>query len=108
MINVGQKMRCIKPCFPLCTDLIIANIGPIVDQVYTVRGFQNCRDGRPGIHLEEIRDTKCWCYDIEISWPLAHFRPLDEDKKQTDISVFQEILREASVPAAPIKIPEKV
>lgn len=95
---VGQKVVCVddsvhpewnvNPDFRYCGDLDGLKRGLI----YTIRrvGYDKI-DGDPVIWLQEI---------IRTEWPLAgesgfhqlRFRPLTETEKQTDISVFREIL----------------
>ena len=76
--RVGQKVRCIEEDFK---DIWCPNMGgyPELDKVYTVGGFEDCIYNLPGIHLNELPNTRCNCSGKKLSWPIMAFRPIIED-----------------------------
>lgn len=93
MFRVGQRVVCIDGSR---NPSGFSKFYPVEGQIYTIRGFHtepHIKD--VGIFLEEIINppTK-WSDATSCEWPFAskRFRPLVERK--TDISMFEEMLRE--------------
>lgn len=61
--------------------------------VYTIRGlYTDDFDGRPAVWLEEIVRDYSRLFGREQGFDASRFRPVTEQKRETSISIFKEIL----------------
>jgi len=72
---------------------------PVVGAVYTIRAMRPTSakvEGEPlvWLYFEEIHRLAIWPYG-ELGYWHTRFRPLETRKRETDISVFREILDKA-------------
>jgi hypothetical protein len=95
MFWIGQKVVCVDDR-GLAAALHQDEVGPLVGDIYTVRGLI-CVNGQHGVKLFEIVNPphQYWGETRECAFYARRFRPVVE--KKTDISVFEEILQRAPV-----------
>lgn len=96
--RVGQKVVCIDEPRASQKAMWPNSNWPSKANVYTIRAINVWPDNTL-LRLEEVdnRHLEGVLSSIEPGFPAKHFRPVVERK--TDITVFTEILREASEPA---------
>jgi hypothetical protein len=91
MFYVGQKVVCINDCNgndSLAEDPIFGRgyaMGLRKGEIYTIISTYR--------HFVEVDRVKGGC-----GWDIVRFRPLVENKRATDISIFQRILARTKVP----------
>jgi hypothetical protein len=90
MFRIGQKVVCISSPTP---QWYIPNV-PVVDEIYVIRGIRTeAHIEGYGVLLDRVINQEIlWDDGDTCEWGFRprHFRPLVE----TDISVFEEMLRE--------------
>ena len=85
MFRIAQKIICIDADPTPGAFWYSDDTPPVVGEVYTVlRNGLLCKDGRPGIDLEEIKRSEGFSYG---EW---RFRPVVS--RPTDISLFKAML----------------
>jgi hypothetical protein len=100
MFEVGQKVVCIYPgpWIDASTEERVYEPTPRLNRVYVVRGMLGF-SGDSYLQLAEFHS--CPGYDLPPGFAEWCFRPLE--KKQTDISVFTEMLKKAPAPGRPTR-----
>ncbi|WNV09994.1 hypothetical protein [Tardiphaga sp. 709] len=92
--RVGQKVVCVAQC----RAKLPCEVMPRMGQIYTIRSICDYDDGIPGLLFAEIRNPELHYADGfgECDFNALKFRPVVE--RETDISVFHEILRTTKAP----------